>query len=231
MGAPLYDITIYYSGQALKNTCNGFDFIRAANFIADFYHDSLNGYKPLKTGRICIHLGPTKTWAKPFHFGAICTYASIINETIYLGLTKQEKYNYILNLLHSTIIEIADIYNWDKTIFEHSYKHIIESDFIFEKKYPSKKSKDRKTVAQLVLTKTEEKSIISASINIEGQTKKVILLDKRNRFCDDVIYSLAKGSKWFDNNLFGVCKGEKNCYLSIINDQVTNDLTFGESDF
>lgn len=71
MGAPLYDITIYYNGNVIKDAPKDWDFRRTVNYIADFYHDRLNGYKPTKTGRICIHLGPTKNWDKPNYFGAI----------------------------------------------------------------------------------------------------------------------------------------------------------------
>ena len=64
MGAPLYDITIYYNGNVIKDAPEDWDFRRTANYIADFYHDRLNGYKPTKTGRICIHLDSIKNWDK-----------------------------------------------------------------------------------------------------------------------------------------------------------------------
>ena len=143
MGAPLYDITIYYVGQVIKDAPEDWDFRRTVNYIADFYHDRLNVYKPPKTGRICIHLGSTKNWKKPKYFGAICSYDNIIDEDKYLSLSKKEKYRYILEILHSTVIEIADIYDWDKNVFSNAYNHILEHDFKFEKYYPEKKSKDK----------------------------------------------------------------------------------------
>ncbi|MBC7862909.1 MAG: hypothetical protein IAF38_08030, partial [Bacteroidia bacterium] len=164
MGAPLNDITIYYSGNAIKDAPEDWDFRRTVNSISDFYHDTLNGYKPPKTGRICIHLSSEKNSQKPIYFGSICSYWNVIDEGKYLNFHKKEKYKYILDLLHSTILEIAEIYGWDKTVFNNSYDHIIKTDFAFEKRYPEKKSRDRKMLGQVLLVKTEEKSILKVIV-------------------------------------------------------------------
>ena len=232
MGAPLYDITIYYSGQVIKDAPEDWDFRRTVNYIADFYHDRLNGYKPPKTGRICIHLGPTKNQEKkPNYFGAICSYDSIIDEYKYLSLSKREKYKYILEILHSTVIEIADIYDWDKNVFINAYNHILEHDFKFEKYYPEKKSKDRKHIGRIILTKTEAKSTIRVSITTGDLTIRDILFEKNNSYWFDSTYNIAKRCKWLDNSSFGLSKNEKNCYFSIDNNKIINDLTFGDNDF
>lgn len=126
MGAPLCDITIYYDGQLIRDAPEDLDFRHTVNYISDFYHDRLNGYKPTKTGRICIHLGPKKKWNKPNYFGAICSYDNIIDEEKYLKLSKKEKYRYILEILHSTVIEMAEILKWNKLPFNNSYQHIIK---------------------------------------------------------------------------------------------------------
>jgi hypothetical protein len=39
MGAPLYDITIYYHGQVIKDAPFEWDFHQTVNYIADCYHD------------------------------------------------------------------------------------------------------------------------------------------------------------------------------------------------
>jgi hypothetical protein len=57
MGRPLYDITIYYHGTLIKNTPEDQEFHRTLNYISDFYHNSLDGYKPPKTSRITLHVG------------------------------------------------------------------------------------------------------------------------------------------------------------------------------
>lgn len=229
MGMPLEDITIYYEGQVI-NDPDGSLFVRAANYIADFYHDSLKGYKPPKTGRICIHLGPTKMWNKPFYFGSVCSYSNIIDEAKYLTLTKTKKYKYILDLLHSTILELAEIYNWNKAIFNDSYDHIINKDFKFERSFSEKRSRDKKIKAQAILNKTEDKSTISVLISDGPILNRIVLLEKRNWYWYDSVYELAKSCKWLDNSSFGIIKNGKKCYYSVHEDRVVNDLVFAETD-
>lgn len=231
MGAPLYDITIYYNGNVIKDAPQDLNFWRKVNYIADFYHDRLNGYKPKKTGRICIHLGPTKNWDKPFYFGSICSYNNVIDENKYLSLSKMEKYKYILDILHSTVIEIADIYDWDKSVFNNAYKHMLESGFKFEKYYPEKKSKDRKQIGQIILVKTEEKATLFVSIWTGDATTKKVLLEKINWYWFDSTYNFAKSCKWLDNSSFGLYKNGKNCYFSTDQNITISDLTFNANDF
>ena len=226
MGAPLYDITIYSRGLALQDTVHYQAFKLVCNYIADFYHDSLNGYKPPKTGRICIHLASTEIWDEPNYSGSICSYSGIINEQYYLNLAGTDRYKYILDILHSTVSKISGFYNWEQSIFDNAYNHITENDFKFEKFYPEKKSPSRKSTGQLVLTKTKEKCVLSALITTEGLTHKEILGEKENWFWYDNLYRLAKNGKWFDNSSFGIYKGEKNCYFCTDNNEVVNDISF-----
>src|ERR1019366_5615076 len=102
MGYPLTDITIYHSGPLIKDAPHDWDFRRTVNYIADFYHSGLNGYKPPKTARICINLCDKKYFDQPRYSGSICHYYNIIDEEKYLSLSKEEKYKYILNILHFT---------------------------------------------------------------------------------------------------------------------------------
>jgi hypothetical protein len=227
MGAPLSDITIYYDGDIIKDAPIDWDFRKTVNYIADFYHDKLEGYKPSKTSRICIFLGPTKNRLEPSYFGTICSYDNIINETKYLNLSKNEKYKYILDLLHSTILEIANFYAWDKAIFNIAYNQIISLDFKFEKHFSEKKSKDGKGVGQIILTKTEENSTLNVLIKKGEITKYGILIEKRNSFWYDSFYSLAKKCKWLDHDSFGLVKNGKNCYFSFDLSRTINDVEIG----
>jgi hypothetical protein len=145
-------------------------------------------------------------------------------------LSKEGKYKYILDLLHSTVSEIASIYNWDQTVFDQAYKHIIESDFKFERIYPEKKSKNRKYVGQIILMKTERRSILSALVTGDVSVKKEVLFEKENHYWYDRIYKLAPHCKWFDNSSFGLYKGEKDCYFSTENNKVVSDFIFSEND-
>jgi hypothetical protein len=231
MGFPLQDITIYYRGSVIKDAPEDWDFRRTVNYITDFYHDRLHGYKPPKTGRICIHLGPTKDWDKPHYFGAICSFDNIIDEEKYLTLSKLEKYKYILDLLHKTITELADIYDWDKSVFINAQNHILESGFKFEKHYPEKKSKDRKHVGQIILIKTEEKSSLLVQMKTGDNTTRQVLLEKNNWYWYDSSYNMAKSCKWLDNSSFGLYKNGQNCYYSLESNEIINDLTFEPDHF
>ena len=231
MGFSLQDITIYYRGSVIKDAPEDWNFRKKVNYIADFYHNRLNGYKPPKTGRICVHLGPTKDWDKPHYFGAICSYDNTIDESKYLGLTKLEKYKYILELLHQTIIELADIYGWDKSIFMSAYNYILESDFKFEKSYPEKKSKDRKHIAQIILIKTEDKSSLLVQMKTNDIINKQVLLEKNNWYWFDSSYDMAKTCKWLDNLSFGLYKNGKNCYYSLESNKIISDLIFEADHF
>jgi hypothetical protein len=62
MGRPLSDITIYYHGTLIKNTPEGSEFKKTINFISDFYHNFLEGYKPPKTSRITLHVDQLLVW-------------------------------------------------------------------------------------------------------------------------------------------------------------------------
>jgi hypothetical protein len=79
MGRPLYDITIYYHGTLIKKTPEDLEFHRTLNYISDFYHNSLDVYKPPKTSRITLHVGPNISLAGSRYFGAICIYDKIFN--------------------------------------------------------------------------------------------------------------------------------------------------------
>lgn len=133
--------------------------------------------------------------------------------------------------MHSTVIEIADIYNWDKSVFNKAYEHIIESDFKFEKYYPEKKSKDRKQIGQIILVKTEEKSTLLVSVKTGNSIIREVLLEKSNWYWFDSTYNFAKNCKWLDNSSFGLYKNGQNCYFSTDQNRIVSDLTFNEKGF
>lgn len=231
MSRTLLDITLYYNGSEIKDAPHDWAFRHTVNFIADFYHNSLNGYKPPHTSRICIHLESNKKWDKPIYFGSICNYDAIIDESKYLILSKKEQYCYILDLLHTSVSEIAAFCNWDQSVFDSAYKHILDNDFRFEVNYPEKKSKDKKHIGKVVLRKTETWSILNIEIIKEDSLKSAVLFKKRNMYCYDPIYSLARQVKWLDNDSFGLHKNTKNCYFSIEDNKVVCDLSFESDEF
>ena len=103
---PLTDITVYYDNETEPWT----DFRCETNYISDMYHNRLNGYKPPKTGRICLHLRDKKIFEKPDYFGAICSYDVEFDFAKYKTMkSKLDRYKFILDSIHKAILEMADI--------------------------------------------------------------------------------------------------------------------------
>jgi hypothetical protein len=229
---PLDDITIYYDGNVIKD--NGrVDFRLTVNYVCDFYHKMLDGYKPPKTGRICISLNKEKRWDKPHYFGSICHIAHTIDEEKYLSLSKLDKYKYILELLHHAIQELIEVYAWDKEVFQNAYDRIHKMDFKFSLHYAPKKSRDKKNIGQVIIEKTEKITTLNLSFTIGDKSKKIKLFENKNWFWYDIAYEMAKNSKWLDNNSFGVYskKTDKYGYYSLIDDVIVGKLNFKENEF
>jgi hypothetical protein len=229
---PLDDITIYYDGSVIEDNGKA-DFTLTVNYVCDFYHKMLNGYKPPKTGRICVSLNKEKRWDKPHYFGSICHIAHVIDEEKYLSLSKLDKYKYILDLLHQAILELTDVYDWDKEVFQNAYDQIHKMDFKFSLHYPPKKSRDKKNVGQIIIEKTEKITTLNLSFTVGDKSKKIKLFENKNWFWYDIAYEMAKNSKWLDNNSFGVYskKTDKYGYYSLIDDVIVGKLNFKENEF
>lgn len=230
MGVPLQDITIYHEGKLIKDAADDWQFRRKVNFIADFYHNSLNGYKPLKTGRICIIFNEEDTHYKPYYFGSICNGVAIIDADLYLSLTEVQQSEYILELLHTSVMKLACLYGWEVIHFQNAYDHIVSMKFVFTKEYPVKKSPDRKYSARVILEKTETEAALYALMTGKKEIK-IMIFKKKNWYWWDSTYSIAKNCKWLSSYSFGVDKDDKKCYLSISSEEVLTNLVFKENDF
>jgi len=226
---PLTDITVYYDEE--KEPWTEFRF--ESNYISDMYHNRLNGYKPPKTGRICLHLRDNKIFEKPNYFGAICSYDVEFDFTKYKVLEgKSDKYKFILDSIHKTILEMAGILNWDKDVFIKSYDSILKDGFKFIKEYPTKSSRDKKTVGQVVLEKTETKTILKLKLT-NGKSLEAKLIEKKNWFWFDSGYQLADKMRWIDKNNFGYKskKTDKEIYYSLPDKKVVKNFEFKDNDF
>lgn len=199
---PLESINVYYEGA----------YLRMPNFIADFYHRSLDGYKPPKTAKINIYLAKDNPYKEPWYLGSICTWGSQIDERTYLGLDDQQKQRYILDVLHTTLLELAGKQQWEQAFFEQAYQGMIDSKLRLQKPYPAKLSRDKHYSAQAVVDKTPERSTVSILFSHQGKVEKVRLLEKPNEFCQDPAYWIAQNSKWIDQTTFGFTTKDKNRY-------------------
>jgi hypothetical protein len=226
---PLTDITVYYDNEKEPWT----DFRYETNYISDMYHNRLDGYKPQKTGRICLHLRDKKIFEKPDYFGAICSYDIEFDFTKYKVIeSKLDRYKLILDSIHKTILEMANILNWDKSVFIKSYDSILSDNFKFIKEYPTKTSRDKKTVGQVTIEKTETKTILRLKIT-NGQSHETKLIEKKNWFWFDSGYQLADKMKWIDKDNFGYKskKTGKEIYYSLPDKKVVKNFEFKEEDF
>jgi len=233
MGASLGDITIYYDGTAIADNVVNVEFQITANYICDFYYKLLNGYKPTKTGRICITLNKAKVWDTPWYFGSICNVSWLIDEQKYLSSSKMDKYKYILELLHNACIHLAEIYDWDKAVFKNAYDKIYKQDFYFSLSYPEKKSRDRKKIAQAIIEKTDLITTLYLIVRIESNIEKIKLFEKKNWWWWDSAYVIAKNCRWLDNISFGICSNDSTqfAYYSITGKNVSSNLSFKENNF
>ncbi|GAB3228837.1 hypothetical protein GCM10027346_13800 [Hymenobacter seoulensis] len=230
MGAPLYDITIYHQGKIIQDAPIDWKFRAKANLIADFYHDRLSGYKPKNTGRICVIFVERNNCRNPCYFGSICNYEITVDGDMYLGLCETQQNKYILGLLHSAIMDLASIYGWEKECFQKAYDYIVQSDFRFEKTYPSKYSPDKKYSGCVVIEKTETRTRLRVIISGGKEINKVIL-EKRNWYWYDSAYKIAKKCKWIDKHSFGYDNGDAKFLLDISREKVVANFVFGERDF
>jgi hypothetical protein len=164
----------------------------------------MQGYKPPNTTRVCIQPAYYNIWERTWKDGSLISAAAYFNYDQYSKLSTYEKYNYILKIIHETMLQLSLEYNWDRVVFEKAYNQIISNNFAFKIEYPTRFSRDKKKFANIVLTKTEDTTTISLLLKNEGKYSTIKLFDKRNWFWYDSAYKLAKDCKWLDNDRFGL---------------------------
>ena len=200
---PLTDITIYFNKNWIENTLDARDFQLKLNYLMDFYHRNLDGYKPPKTSRISIELVDTKDKENQFYFGSILRIYAYFNLGEFLKINDENKLKYLLDLLHKLLIESAIKNNWEINIFKNSYDLILRSKFNFIKRFDLKESRDKKKKGQAIITKTTTESKLTIQLSSETNSKFINLITKANTYWFDSIYKIASNCKWIDNDKFG----------------------------
>jgi hypothetical protein len=236
MGAPFSDITLYTPTINTVGTPEYIEQVSLQNFVSDLYVQNLNGYKPPKTTRITIQPAFHNIWDRSWKDGSIVAIAPFFSLDTYASLDKKGKYKNTLDLIQSATLPLSDEYGWDRTVFEKAYRQVLESDFVFRIASISKQARDKKKVATLIIEKTE--TITSVYVNIQTEKTSVTrkLFDKKNQWWYDCIYILARHTKWFDKEKFGIGygKGKINVWYSLENDEVVlfeNGSLVAEIDF
>lgn len=222
MGAPFSDITLYTPTPHQPGTVEYWEDTSLKNFVSDLYMQKMHGYKPPKTSRITVQPAYHEIWNRTWKTGSIVAIAPYYSHDEYASHDKKGKYIYILDLIQRATIQLSEEYDWDKSVFENAYLEVLKCDFQFRVEYPSKQARDKKKVGRVVIVKTE--TVTSVTIIIESKDSLVEkkLFDKKNKWCYDSAYMLARCNKWFDNDKFGIGyrKGGIEAWYSIEQDEV-----------
>lgn len=227
MGTPFSDITLYAPTPHKARTKEYIEDTSLQNFVSDLYVQMMHGYKPPKTTRITIQPAFHNIWDRTWKTGSIVAIAVFYSHDEYAALNKKGKYKYILDLIQVATLQLSEEYKWDRAVFDKAYKEIMESDFNFKIHYPAKKSRDKKIVANLSVEKNERVTYVYANIESNGTKIKIKLFEKANVWWYDSAYLLARQSKWFDTDKFGISfkKKEIDIWYSI----KENEVRFFES--
>lgn len=222
MGRPFRDITLYTPTNHRVGTAEYLEENLLQNFVSDLYVQKMSGYKPPKTSRITIQPAFHGIWTRAWKFGSIVNIAPFYSFDEYSSRDKHGKYKYILDLIQVSTIQLSDEYQWDRKVFEKAYRDVIECDFQYKISYPTKMSRDKKKVANLVIEKNETVTTVYVNIEVNNSTIKAKLFDKINTWWYDCTYLLARQSKWHDLNKFGIAyaKGKIDAWYSLDNGEV-----------
>ncbi len=222
MGFPFTDITLYTQTAGTVGTPEYIEQVSLQNFVSDLYVQNMYGYKPPKTSRITIQPAFHEIWNRTWKTGSIVAIAPFFSLDTYLNFDKRGKLKYTLDLIQSATLPLSEEYGWDKTVFENAYKNVLESDFVFKINCQTKQSRDKKKVANLVIEKTETLTSVYINIQTGSSSIKRKLFDKKNQWWYDCIYILARHTKWFDKENFGIdySKGKIKVLYSLEKDNV-----------
>ncbi len=204
MSTPFSDITLYAETRYKNDTPEYWEERALQNYISDLYVSKMYGYKPPNTTRVSIVPSYHKIWNRTWTDGSLKSIAPEFIYEKYLNLDKRGKYQYVLDIIHSCMIQLSEEYKWDEAVFERAYKEVLENNFQFKIEYPAKVSRDKKKSAELCIEKTDLVTSLYVTFLIKENFKTVKLFDKRNWWWYDSIYKLVKTNKWFDNDRFGI---------------------------
>lgn len=228
MGRAFSDITLYTPTSHKPDTPEYWEETSLINFISDLYVQKMYNYKPPKTTRITIQPAFYDVWNRTWKNGSIIAIAPFFSHDEYTLLDRKGKYKYILDIIQTSTLQLSEEYQWDKNVFEKAYREILEIDFEFRIVYPPKMSRDKKKLGQVIVEKTETRTVLNLSLEIGEDIRIVKLFENRNWFWYDIAYEMAKNSRWLDNNCFGVFskKSDKFGYYSLANKMITGKLDF-----
>ncbi len=204
MSRPFSDITLYTPIPFKVCTPEYLEETSLINFVSDLYVQSMNGYKPPQATRVTLQPAYHGIWDRTWKIGSIFSIAPLFEREVYVALEKKVKYQYILEIIQSSMLQLSEEYMWDKEVFKRAYKDILDKEFSFNVEYPYKRSRDKKKRAKLLIEKTERITTVLVVIETEDKSVRQILFSKKNWYWYDSAYQMVKRCKWFDNNRFGI---------------------------
>lgn len=202
MTRKLRDITLYCYDST--NELNK-QFTTRQNVIADLYVHFLNGYKPPKTTRLSVTLrDQEEILNKPYHLGSIAHAEIHFNKATFWNNAVEDQKRIILDAIHSAALSCIEHFGWNKDFFIRSHKRVLDANYVFKTESQLKLSPDKRLQAGVTIEKTEEKTIIRASIH-DRAGKPLYEIPLFESFQSDMFYGgMVKYFKWFGNDEFGV---------------------------
>ncbi|MBO9703496.1 MAG: hypothetical protein J7604_25030 [Sporocytophaga sp.] len=204
MSHKLNDITLYYhSNEEIGNREIARKFVGRQNVVSDLYVQFLNKYKPKGTSRISVQLEDEED-AVIGYFGSILMVKAKFEKNDYLKKNEYEQNKLILDTVHRIAILCADVYNWERKVFEDAYLKVLQCNFEYRIEYTRKYSKDKKHLGAISIEKTEEFAAIYVNFynNYSDPIGKVMIL---KTFQNEMFYGgIIRKYKWFNNREFGL---------------------------
>ena len=204
MGTPFSDIALHLPSAHSYDSPEYMEEIALNNYISDLYVVNMKGYKPPNTTRVNIQPYYHRIWNRTWKNGSLVDIAPHFDYDKYAFLNKEGRYQYLLDLIHTAMLQLSAEYQWEVSVFQKAYENVMASRFAFTLDYPAKRSGDKRSAAHVRIEKTETVTSVYILITRDASTEKIKLFDKKNGWWYDSAYTLAKNGKWFDNDRFGM---------------------------
>ena len=178
-------------------------FVDQTRCIAALYSNLLGKFKTEKTNKILIMCvtDVDKVNVEPKTKLGITEVYVLIDLESYWKLSNIEKKKVILEKIHEGVLQVANHFSWEISIFNQVYKEIIDRDYVNEYTVRQKASPDRKHKAELFCQHDIDFVKISMIIRIRKTNdiikSELLIKDRPNEF----IFVPKLGEiKWISNS-------------------------------
>ena len=162
------------------------------NYISDLYVVNMKAYKAPNTTRVNIQPYYHRIWNRTWKNGSLVDIAPHFDYDKYASLNKEGRYQYLLDLIHTAMLQLSAEYQWEVSVFQKAYENVMASRFAFTLDYPAKRSSDKRSAAHVRIEKTETVTSVYILITRDASTEKIKLFDKKNGWWYDSAYPEQK---------------------------------------